>query len=81
MICTVIGKQRKVGNYEGYDYDNTTIYATIEGEKVEGLKCGEFKFKTAKLPDSIGIGDTIEVYYNQYNKPETAVIVQKGVAK
>ena len=81
MICTIIGIKRQAGKYEGYDYDNTTIYGTMEEKNTTGLKCGEFKFKTSKLPESIAIGDCIEVYYNQYNKPEMAVIVQKGDKK
>lgn len=83
MVVQVIGKERKEGVFKAPDgkeiaYDNTHLYCVYSDEKVEGHKCAEYKIKTANLRDHIEVGDLVEVYYNQYKKPETAVIVQKG---
>lgn len=83
MVVQVIGKERREGIFKSPDgkeipYDNTHLYCVHSDEEVDGHKCVEYKIKTANLRDQIEVGDLIEVYYNQYKKPETAVIVQKG---
>ena len=89
MVVQVIGKERKqgeftppnagsIGDQKKVAYDNTHLYCVYTDENVEGHKCEEYKIKTPNLRDQIEVGDLIEVYYNQYRKPETAVLVQKG---
>ena len=83
MVVQVIGTERKQGVFTTCDkkeivYDNTHFYCVYSDEKVTGHKCEEYKIKTENLRDQIEVGDLIEVYYNQYRKPETAVLVQKG---
>lgn len=83
MVVQVIGTERKEGTFVTPDkkelaYDNTMLYCVFSDEKVNGHKCAEYKIKTANLRDQIEVGDLVEVYYNQYRQPETAVLVQKG---
>ena len=83
MVVQVIGTERKEGVFKTPDnreiaYNNTHLYCVYTDEKVNGHKCVEHKIKTENLRDQIEVGDLIEVYYNEYKKPHTAVIVQNG---
>ena len=83
MVVQVIGIERKEGVFKTPDkkqipYDNTYLYCVYTQEGVDGHKCAEYKIKTKNLRDQIEVGDLIEVYYNQYRKPETVLVVQKG---
>lgn len=84
MVVQVIGTERKEGVFtpKGQNtevaYDNTHLYCVYTDEKVNGHKCAEYKIKTENLRDQIEVGDLVEVYYNEYKKPHTAVVVQKG---
>ena len=86
MVVQVIGIEKKEGVFTTPDkkqiaYNNTHLYCVYTDEKAEGHKCVEHKIKTENLRDPIEVGDLVEVYFNEYRKPHTAVIVQKGEAK
>lgn len=86
MVVQVIGIEKKEGIFTTPDnkqipYNNTYFYCVYTAEGVDGHKCIEYKIKTENLRDQIEVGDLIEVYFNQYRKPDMAVVVQKGDKK
>lgn len=83
MVVQVIGIEKKEGIFttpdnKQFPYDNTYFYCVYTADGVAGHKCIEYKIKTDNLRDQIEVGDLIEVYFNQYRKPDMAVVVQKG---
>ena len=88
MVVQVIGIERKEGTFkspkgEEIAYDNMYYYCSYlppeeEQADIVGVRTVEYKIKTDKVCDQIEVGDLIEVYYNQYHKPEMVMLVQKG---
>ena len=64
-MYTVIGKQRKTGEYNGKAYDNTCLYVTYNNGKAEGLACATLKGKTENI-GHVEVGAEITPYYDQY---------------
>lgn len=86
MVVQVIGIEEKEGIFttpenKQIPYNNTYFYCVYTADRVDGHKCIEYKIKTENLRDQIEVGDLIEVYFNQYRKPDMAVVVQKGDKK
>lgn len=81
MVYQVIGKRRKTGEYQGNQYDNTILYVTSQLEQVEGYFCTTIKAKTIYVPETIVLGDNIEVFYDQYGNAVAINILKKGENK
>lgn len=69
MKYTVIGYQRKQGNYQGYDYDNYVISCVRPADKQRG-EDGQIveilKIKARFLQALPELGTEIEPIYNSY---------------
>lgn len=65
----VVGMSRSTGVYEGNAYDNSYFYCTYEEKHTEGVRTISYKCKTKNVKDAIKIGDTIGVYFDQWNNP------------
>lgn len=70
MVIKVIGKERKVGTFQGNAYDNTSLYCMEELNSQnlhDGFKTHELKVKARVKPyDELVVGDYYEVYYDEY---------------
>ncbi len=81
MALHVVGLERKQGDWDmngrSGTYDNVVIYCTddlpIDG--LSGVRVKEFKIKTSLLDVDISVGDVIKVYFNEYRKPESVVVL------
>lgn len=78
MVFQVIGKQRKIGVYEGKEYDNTMLYVTAETPNVTGCFCTAVKAKTCYVPTNLELGDFVDVYYDRYGNAVAINILKKG---
>ncbi len=65
-MYTVVGKERKVGTYEGREYDNTVLHCMYEKEKCDGQAVFAVKVKTARLDEDVPIGAKVGFLYDQY---------------
>ena len=75
MIYKLLGRQHKTGTYQDKPYDNTMLYCSASGvPQVEGERVSAIKAKTEILPDTLKIGDLIDVYYNAYGQVENVFI-------
>lgn len=71
MIYKILGKQHKTGTYHDKPYDNTMLFCSATGvPNVEGEMTAVIKVKTEILPDTVKIGDLVDVYYNAYGAVE-----------
>lgn len=67
-MYTVIGIERKIGNYEGYNYDNTLIHVSEPiTRNGDGVRCSTIKIKTCNLDEVIELGFVIEPYFDKYH--------------
>lgn len=72
-----LGRERKVGTYEGNDYDNMVLHFLTD-EKPRGWIEGEMTFslkvKSAVLADvlmkDVVPGTEVMIQYNRYGQPE-----------
>lgn len=66
----LIGKEHKVGNYQGKDYDNTVLHCMTElpnNAENDGFKVETKKVKaTVKPYQAFIVGDFYETYYDNY---------------
>lgn len=81
MIVTIIGAERKTGNFQGRDYDNVMIRVVYpsSGEKVEqgmefGNRVAEYKVKSSILPiekayEYYKDSTSLVIYFDQYQNP------------
>lgn len=81
MIYKVLGKQHKTGEYQGKPYDNIMLYCSATHPQVEGEMTAIIKAKTEIVPDTLGVGDSVDVYYNAYGAVENIFLVKKGDKK
>ena len=79
MIYKILGKQQKKGVYNEKPYDNTMLFCSATGvPNVEGEMTAVIKVKTEILPDTVKIGDLVDVYYNAYGTVENVFPGEKG---
>ena len=89
MVVTIIGAQRKIGEYQGREYDNVTIRVAwdADGKTVDdglefGQRMAEYKCKSSILPlekafEYYEKGTLIEIYFDRYGNPCLFVPVKK----
>lgn len=65
-MYTVIGIERKVGKFEGRDYDNHVLHCTYKKEGAQGECVVAVKVKTERLEAPVTIGDQVTFLYDQY---------------
>jgi hypothetical protein len=71
MKIQVVGKQRKVGEYEGNKYDNTYLHCVTNEfleDGFEGHSTQVIKVKTSQVPSNLTVGSVIDVQYNAFGK-------------
>lgn len=79
MIYKILGKQHKTGTYQDKPYDNTMLFCSATGvPNVEGEMTAVIKVKTEILPDTVKVGDLVDVYYNAYGAVENVFPCEKG---
>ena len=67
MEFTVVGIERKVGEYLGRKFDNTVLHCTYVKDKMEaGVACTSVKVKSERLDEPVAVGDRITFFYDQY---------------
>lgn len=78
MIYKLLGRQHKTGTYQDKPYDNTMLYCSAKNvPNIEGEMTAVIKAKTEILPDTLQVGDLIDVYYNAYGTVETVLLCRK----
>lgn len=89
MIFTIIGAQRKQGNYDGKEYDNVTlrvIYQPTGDPVTKGMEFGdrvaEYKVKSQilsleKAYDYYKNKTPLEIYFDQYGNAIMFIPVKK----
>ena len=65
-MYTVVGVERKVGVYEGREYDNTILHCTYNKDKCEGVAVCSVKVKTSRLDEVVEVGASVSFLYDQY---------------
>lgn len=67
MEFTVVGIERKVGEYLGRQFDNTVLHCTYEKDKLaDGVACTSVKVKTERIDEPVQVGDKVTFFYDQY---------------
>ena len=67
MEFTIVGIERKVGEYQGRTYDNTILHCTYAKDAMdEGVAVSSVKVKTERIDESLQVGDIVTFYYDQY---------------
>lgn len=69
MKVVGIGSLKK-GNYNGFEYENRSIYCTYQSDKVEGLATYRFNVPARIDISGLKIGSEINPSYNRYGKLE-----------
>lgn len=81
MKKQVVGKQRKVGEFEGRKYDNTYLHC-VSNEFLpfgfEGHETSVIRVKTELIPSDLALGSVIEVQYNAFGKVLSLSVCKKG---
>lgn len=62
----VVGIERKTGEYNGKQYDNTILYCGYPKDGVDGTAVEKFKIKTAHFTENVIVGDMIGVHYDRF---------------
>lgn len=66
-MYTIIGIERKLGQYEGYNYDNTLLHVTEPIVKNgSGVRVSTIKIKTALLDEVMELGFVVEPLFDKY---------------
>ena len=65
-MYTVIGIERKVGKYEGREYDNTILHCSYEKKDVDGVCVVSIKVKTERIDYPLELGCTVSPLYDRF---------------
>ncbi len=67
MEFTIVGMERKVGEYQGREYDNTVLHCTYEKDSLlGGVAVLTIKVKSDRIEEPLEIGDHVSFFYDQY---------------
>lgn len=74
---TIVGIERKTGEYKGYAYDNVSVYceeSMKESDDSSGIKTYSFKMKRALwLSCGCDVGDHVQVAYDRFGNVVTMI--------
>ncbi len=67
MEFKIVGMERKVGEYQGREYDNTVLHCTYQKDSLlDGVAVSSIKVKSDRINEPLQIGDVVTFFYDQY---------------